>query len=891
MNSKLKKVLAGVLLAVMSATCVLAGCNCGGTKESKLVVAYSNFSEKFSPFFATSAYDVDVYSMTQVGLVATERTGNIVYKGIEGETIKYNGTDYTYYGISDLVVTQNDDGTVDYKITMRKDIKFSDGTPMTVKDAVFSMYVYSDTDYDGSTTFYTLPIIGMSEWRTNLRTDILEKYTKASDAILATYDEDEGGYVYAESEDYTQEQFDSLTAAINADANYVDLANDIIAYVADNYAKYTGADSGYSRPAGIDLTKEGEKIAFAMRMWGFGSFDTDYAEDEDGTYGKIGDTYKQLYVITEDEEKAKFQDADGNMYKKVESKDDADAVYIVGKNADGETYQVHAYVDENDEQDVRYAEVPGNSFTDSNDNHYDLVTKFPTVQDYADCIKEAYGGDATNAINTETAGGVSVDNIVQKWIAEQGKTEMAGENIKSISGITFDEEKYEINVKTSEYAATTVYQLTIAVAPMHYYGDTAKWDPENGSYGFTRGNLNGVRSKTTKPMGAGPYKFVSYSGGVVTFVANENYWQGEPKIKNLMFKEYSKDEDKTPAVISGEVDIATPSINDDVVKLIKKTNGSEELAVKDTLTIATDLVDYNGYGYIGINSENVKVGTEKASDESKYLRKALATLFAAYREYTVNSYYHERASVIEYPITNCSWAAPQPADEGYTTAFSKDVDGNDIYTADMNEEQRYAAAKTAMIGFLKAAGYTWDEETGKFIACPEGAKMEYEAIIGGGGTGDHPTFALLNKAAEVLKEVGIELTVNDMSSSDTLFKKMEAGTAEIFVAAWGGSSDPDMYQVYHSENAVEGKSNHYRIQDAELDELIVNARKSADTSYRKAAYKQCLDIILDWAVEIPVYQRKDCTVYNSNAVKISSITPDTTPYWSYLMEIHTLEMK
>ena len=60
--------------------------------------------------------------------------------------------------------------------------------------------------------------------------------------------------------------------------------------------------------------------------------------------------------------------------------------------------------------------------------------------------------------------------------------------------------------------------------------------------------------------------------------------------------------------------------------------------------------------------------------------------------------------------------APRPADEGYETAFSVDVDGNPIYTDDMTEQERYDAALQAAIGFFKAAGLNWDEASGKFVA-------------------------------------------------------------------------------------------------------------------------------------------------------------------------------
>ena len=55
----------------------------------------------------------------------------------------------------------------------------------------------------------------------------------------------------------------------------------------------------------------------------------------------------------------------------------------------------------------------------------------------------------------------------------------------------------------------------------------------------------------------------------------------------------------------------------------------------------------------------------------------------------------ETASVINYPMSDTSWAAPRPSDDGYKVAFSTDVDGNDIYTSDMTADQKYEAAKQA----------------------------------------------------------------------------------------------------------------------------------------------------------------------------------------------------
>ena len=122
----MKKKLSLLLALVMVCVSVLAGCSGGGSADKPMVVGYSNFSSKFSPFFSETAYDQDVWSMTAVSLLNMDRLGAIVEKGKTGETREYNGTDYTYYGPADLTITENADGSVDYDFDLRDDIKFSE---------------------------------------------------------------------------------------------------------------------------------------------------------------------------------------------------------------------------------------------------------------------------------------------------------------------------------------------------------------------------------------------------------------------------------------------------------------------------------------------------------------------------------------------------------------------------------------------------------------------------------------------------------------------------------------------------------------------------------------------------------------------------------------------
>ena len=71
----------------------------------------------------------------------------------------------------------------------------------------------------------------------------------------------------------------------------------------------------------------------------------------------------------------------------------------------------------------------------------------------------------------------------------------------------------------------------------------------------------------------------------------------------------------------------------------------------------------------------------------------------------------------------------------------------------------------------------------------------------------------------------------------------------------------------------------------------MDARTSMDQSYRKAVYKSCLDIIVDWAVEVPVYQRQNAIIFSAERVDLDIVTPDITTYYTWLREIQNIELK
>lgn len=698
---------------------------------------------KFSPFFALAANDTTIDEMIRVYTLEVDRVGNPILKGIEGETRSYNGTDYTYYTASDIEITENDDGTVYYDMTIRDDIQFTDGHMADIDDVIFSMYVFLDPTYDGNATMYSTPIEGLDEYRNGM---------EPLYSLLIEAGEDNTDFT--NWDEATQKAFWET----DFPAAQEGFAQAILDYcIANGYAA------------------EGDPVEAITPNWGF--------------------------------------------------------------------------------------ETPEGA----------------TVQDFFDVMLEAYEGDYNTLSDTEQADGVTIWGLLDPAYHVGVET---GESAPNISGIQRTGD-YSMRVVATEIDATMIYQLQVPIAPMHYYGDESLYDYENNSFGFPKGDLSGVKEKTGKSLGAGPYIMKDYSNGVVYMDANPNYFKGAPKIAHLNFME-SAEADKVTGITAGTMDITDPSYSTDIASQVADINGTEDL---DGPQITTRLIDYRGYGYVGLAANNVKVGSDPASEESRNLRKAIATVIAAYRDEGIDSYYGNTASVINYPISNTSWAAPQVTDDGYQIAYSVDVEGNPIYTDGMSTEDRYAAALQAALGYLEAAGYT--VEGGKVTAAPEGAKLEYQVNIGAGGAGDHPSFLILKNASDALATIGITLTVNDLANASDLYASYQTGVADMWCAAWQAGTDPDMFQLYHSE----GSTNYYQIDDADLDEMIEAARLSTDQTYRKGLYKAAMEIIMDWGVELPVYQRSECVMMSSERVNVDTIPQDMTPYWSWTQEVQNMEMK
>ncbi|WP_370831519.1 ABC transporter substrate-binding protein [Clostridium sp.] len=354
--------------------------------------------------------------------------------------------------------------------------------------------------------------------------------------------------------------------------------------------------------------------------------------------------------------------------------------------------------------------------------------------------------------------------------------------------------------------------------------------------GFVKGDLSMIKAKNDSPMGSGPYKWVGYENNVVSLTKNDDYYLGSPKIENIKYQVID-DEQKVNAVISGDIDITDPSASLEIM---------EELEANE---VEYSLVGNPGYGYIAISAKRVP---------DQKVREGLMHLMT--REQAIATYYGELAQVIERPMTPTLAEYPKDAKEYW--GYDKDK----------------------ALECFKEAGY--EQVDGKLIK--DGKQLSIEVAIGEASS--HPSTPILTQMKADMEELGAELVISDVDSS-ILFNRMNNDDVDMWVAAWGNSTSCDLTQIFGSEFTKTGGSNRTWIQDSKVDEYLKQIIQTLDIEERKELVSKELDQIMSWATYMPVYQRKNLLIYNSNTVNVDTIPENTSTYYSYVDEIHLLELK
>lgn len=410
-----------------------------------------------------------------------------------------------------------------------------------------------------------------------------------------------------------------------------------------------------------------------------------------------------------------------------------------------------------------------------------------------------------------------------------GPTDILSENVKGgrefydgkateISGITvIDDLTVQVEVTEANAASKDVLG-GIPFAPESYYGK---------DYSF--GHLDGIKSLNDKPLGSGAYTLKSFSPGQeVVLEANPNFFGGEAKVKNIVYKT-TTDETRLAMLQSGEIDMDMVSVNEDAV---------EELFAMGFLDV--NIFPTNGYGYVAFN-----INQDKFKDAK--VRQALT--YGLNRGEIVEAVYGKYADVLNIPQSKESWA--------FTT------DGIETYDFDMEKAK----------ALLDEAGWTVGSDG---IREKDGKKFE----INFSATANNPVVdALIPVMINNYEELGIKLSSETLDFNAIMDKK-DKGDFDMFFAAWGLTPDPDS-TIY----ITNGAQNDTGYSNAKVDELTLAAKKEMDPTKRKELYAQLYQEINKDVPAIFMYQRRDMWAINSRLQGF-----DITPYKNFVYSMHEVEI-
>ena len=886
-----KRILSLILCIVMCMGVVGIFSSCGGTEtpgsstntpggntdntglpanKDAFVIMSEELDGLFNPFYSTSGADSTIVSMTQIGML----------------TSKYvNGKVEVAYGDDEAVVAKDymsyydsaTDTTI-YTFVLKNGIKYSDGEALTMEDVLFNLYVYLDPVYAGSATLYSTKIQGLSAYRTQ------------------RYDSDTGSnsdnQLSMQASERASERINALINVFRS-AGRTQTAGKYYADVqmmtnAINALTESEIGSGYKSAVSAKPEEISHEDWKKQLLADYNRICQLYKEELESAYN----TALEAYTETPYKEHPEFKD---QLFCFMASQGYVEINYVKVNGKDDKN-QIESLVKQYGDQIDTKAEALEYAFNDTIANSLDAVLIYTAS---AQTVINEYVSNAKDVILHELVGSdgsLKIDNI--SGIVSLGHKDETKGSVITVNGKEYkvatehnadgtvkNADEYDVlQITIDGIDPKAVWNFAFAVAPQHYYGKGSKVgvDIENNKFGVEWGSFDFMTKiiqspiNIKVPVGAGAYKATNrsngdnpagnefYSDNVVYFKRNSYFESIGGSIKNAKIEKVRYQvvsaTNALPMLESGSIHYATPQLTDANFTKIEQLDkiGANYILNKQL-----------GYGYIGVNASKVT---------NLYLRRAI--MCAMNTELALDYYRPGTAERIFWTMSTVSWAYPKDG-----TGKNDEENGRDYPVYDYDKEEVKALILDYMEKAAANGGYSESD-------------LKITFTIAGSNLQDHPTYKTFRDAAALLNELGWQITVQADTQALT---KLSTGSLAVWAAAWGSTIDPDMYQVYHKNSTATStlawgyptiKTSGSREEKDILDELsekIEAARETDNQSDRTALYREAMGLVLDLAVELPVYQRSVVYVYNANVINAGSLPEASNPYSSPLDRIWEIE--
>lgn len=371
----------------------------------------------------------------------------------------------------------------------------------------------------------------------------------------------------------------------------------------------------------------------------------------------------------------------------------------------------------------------------------------------------------------------------------------------------------------------------IPILPKHIYGKDAK-----------KGNMDAVKALSKNPVGSGAYRLDLAEDQKITLkaildekdAAASSPADAEKTKLDLVILGLSEDQGETA------VKSAAAMLEEQNLDLLATENTQEFYnKFKDQKEITLLGWNHSGYGYLGIQAKRVS---------DPMVRQGI--MYLVQREKAVSYYGEGMAEILERPLDPTLYEYPEDA-----AAY-------------------YSYSKEKALEAFRAAGYV--QTDGKLLR--EGRQLVIHAGVS--SLEEHPGGTVLKALQKDLEELGAKLVIAELPY-ETLAGKVMEGELDLWFLAWENAEDCNLTDIFGSQ----GEQNFFGLASESVDGLLLQIAGTYDQEERKKLVKEELDLIMEQAVCLPLYNRKDLLVLRTNVLDENSLVLPRYHNWKFLGDL------
>jgi peptide/nickel transport system substrate-binding protein len=341
-------------------------------------------------------------------------------------------------------------------------------------------------------------------------------------------------------------------------------------------------------------------------------------------------------------------------------------------------------------------------------------------------------------------------------------------------------------------------------------------------------------ANTANPVGSGPFRLVeAKKGQYYRFTANKEYWAGEPKIDELVFRVFANDEAMANALKKGEIDM----LNDISAGVFE--------SLENVPNITASSSKYSGFSEIAYNLGAQTVEGKNIGDGHPALRDKQVRLAI---DYAI-----DRKTLVDRALRNRGTAE---------TSVIPPIYPNLRYDPG-TDRREFDPDKANQI--LETAGYPKGTDG---IRAKDGRKLEFRLF---GRENSEEGKKAVEYVRDWLSEIGIKVNVQIMSE-DNLTEVIGQGKYDMFQWGWVVEPDPDFQlsvftcdqRSYDDGGTIAAGWSDSFYCNPEYDKLYAKQKTILDPAARADVVKQAQKMLYDDVAYSVIWAYDNLEAYRSD---------------------------